>query len=202
MTADPIWIGRFRVSGAAAAAVYGVTAFYTVRVLFSESTGAGSRDSFSVIGRGEWPLRYFCAFVLYGEITIFRLDRLRLGKTQINLVLHSACTIFVDMMEFLETYHLVGIVVGAATFLIIGVFHPFVIKGEYYFGVRCWWAFAVSGVAALAASLWVENLILSILLAVWGASSLWGIGELFEQRERVAKGWFPKREKKNRRGGR
>ena len=86
-------------------------------------------------------------------------------------------------MEFLETYHLVGIVVGAATFLIIGVFHPFVIKGEYYFGVRCWWAFAVSGVAALAAS-------------------LWGIGELFEQRERVAKGWFPKREKKNRRGGR
>ena len=62
--------------------------------------------------------------------------------------------------------------------------------------------FAVSGVAALAASLWVENLILSILLAVLGASSLWGIGELFEQRERVAKGWFPKREKKNRRGGR
>ena len=46
------------------------------------------------------------------------------------------------------------------------------------------------------------SLILSILLAVWGASSLWGIGELFEQRERVAKGWFPKREKKNRRGGR
>ena len=118
------------------------------------------------------------------------------------------------MMEFLETYHLVGIVVGAATFLIIGVFHPFVIKGEYYFGVRCWWAFAVSGVAALAASLWVENLILSILLAVWGASSLWGIGQqdrenqVFypqrrrEHRERVAKGWFPKREKKNRRGGR
>lgn len=58
------------------------------------------------------------------------------------------------------------------------------------------------GRRGVAASLWVENLILSILLAVWGASSLWGIGELFEQRERVAKGWFPKREKKNRRGGR
>ena len=40
------------------------------------------------------------------------------------------------MMEFLETYHLVGIVVGAATFLIIGVFHQFVINGEYYFDVR------------------------------------------------------------------
>ena len=96
MTADPIWIGRFRVSGAAAAAVlvctHGVTAFYTVRVLFSESTGAGSRDSFSVIGRGEWQLRYFCAFALYGEMIIFRLDRLRLGKIQTSLFLPSACT--------------------------------------------------------------------------------------------------------------
>ena len=92
-----MWIGRFRVSGAAAAAVlvctHGVTAFYTVRVLFSESTGAGSRDSFSVIGRGEWQLRYFCAFALYGEMIIFRLDRLRLGRFQINLDLPSACTL-------------------------------------------------------------------------------------------------------------
>ncbi|MBQ5875082.1 MAG: DUF4491 family protein, partial [Alistipes sp.] len=30
---------------------------------------------------------------------------------------------------------------------------------------------------------------------VWGASSFWSIGELFEQRKRVEKGWFPKREK-------
>ena len=34
------------------------------------------------------------------------------------------------MMEFLDTYHLTGIVVGAATFLIIGIFHPIVIKGD------------------------------------------------------------------------
>ena len=95
------------------------------------------------------------------------------------------------VISFLSEYRLTGLTVGIFTFLIIGLFHPLVIKGEYYFGVRCWWAFAVSGVAALAASLWVENLILSILLAVWGASSLWGIGELFEQRERVRKGWFP-----------
>ena len=61
--------------------------------------------------------------------------------------------------------------------------------------MRCWWVFALSGVVTLGASLWVENPVLSILLAVWGASSFWSIGELFEQRERVAKGWFPKREK-------
>jgi hypothetical protein len=37
------------------------------------------------------------------------------------------------------------------------------------------------------------------LLAVWGASSFWSIGELFEQRKRVEKGWFPKRPEKKER---
>ena len=90
-----------------------------------------------------------------------------------------------------------GIIIGIATFLIIGLFHPLVIKGEYYFGVRCWWVFALMGVAAVAAALFVENVLISTLLAVWGASSFWSIGELFEQRKRVEKGWFPKREKRN-----
>lgn len=90
-----------------------------------------------------------------------------------------------------------GIIIGVATFLIIGLFHPLVIKGEYYFGVRCWWVFAVMGVATVAAALFVDDVLLSTLLAVWGASSFWSIGELFEQRKRVEKGWFPKREKKD-----
>lgn len=90
-----------------------------------------------------------------------------------------------------------GIIIGVATFLIIGLFHPLVIKGEYYFGVRCWWVFAVMGVAAVAAALFVDDVLLSTLLAVWGASSFWSIGELFEQRKRVEKGWFPKREKRD-----
>lgn len=89
-----------------------------------------------------------------------------------------------------------GLIIGVATFLIIGLFHPLVIKGEYYFGVRCWWVFALMGVAAVIGSVMVENVLVSTLLAVWGASSFWSIGELFEQRKRVAKGWFPKREKK------
>lgn len=95
-------------------------------------------------------------------------------------------------MEFLAHYHLTGIVIGVATFLIIGLFHPLVIKGEYYFGVRCWWVFLVMGLAAVAGSLAVGNLLWSTLLAVWGASSFWSIGELFEQREPVwPKGGFP-----------
>lgn len=88
-----------------------------------------------------------------------------------------------------------GIIIGVATFLIIGLFHPLVIKGEYYFGVKCWWVFLLVGIATIAASLMVDGVIASSLLAVVGASSLWSIGELFEQRKRVEKGWFPKREK-------
>lgn len=99
------------------------------------------------------------------------------------------------MMEFLTQYHLTGLTIGVATFLIIGLFHPLVIKGEYYFGVRCWWVFALMGAAAVAGSLCAENVLVSTLLAVWGASSFWSIGELFEQRKRVEKGWFPKRDR-------
>lgn len=99
-------------------------------------------------------------------------------------------------MEFLAHYNLTGLVIGAATFLIIGLFHPLVVKGEYHFGVRCRWFFLVMGIAAIAGSVAVRSLFWSTLLAVWGASSFWSIGELFEQRERVAKGWFPENPKR------
>lgn len=99
-------------------------------------------------------------------------------------------------MEFLAQYNLTGLVIGAATFLIIGLFHPMVTKGEYYFGVRIWWVFLVMGLAAIAGSIAWRHILWSTLLAVWGASSLWSIGELFEQRKRVAKGWFPKNPKR------
>ena len=101
-------------------------------------------------------------------------------------------------MDFLTTYHLTGLAIGVATFLIIGLFHPLVIKGEYYFGVRCWWVFALMGIGGVVGSIVVDNLLVSTLLAVWGASSFWSIGELFEQRKRVERGWFPKREKNQR----
>jgi hypothetical protein len=90
----------------------------------------------------------------------------------------------------------VGIVIGAGTFLIIGVFHPLVIKGEYHFGVRVWWAFLVVGLAALAGSLLTRGVIVQSLLGVLGFTSLWGINEVFHQRRRVEKGWFPKKAQK------
>ena len=89
--------------------------------------------------------------------------------------------------------HFTGFIIGIATFVIIGIFHPFVIKGEYYFGVSVWWLFLISGIISGIASIFVADILISTLLAVWSASSLWGIGELFEQRKRVEKGWFPAR---------
>lgn len=87
-----------------------------------------------------------------------------------------------------------GLIVGAGTFLVIGAFHPLVIKGEYYLGVRvCAWIFGICGAAAIAGSLLVDNIIGSAMLGVAGFSFLWSIHEVIEQRQRVAKGWFPKR---------
>ena len=48
------------------------------------------------------------------------------------------------------------------------------------------------GIGAIIASLCIAQVILSSLLGVIGASCLWSIGELFEQKKRVDKGWFPK----------
>jgi uncharacterized membrane protein YuzA (DUF378 family) len=84
-----------------------------------------------------------------------------------------------------------GIITAVVTFLIIGLFHPLVIKGEYYFGTKIWWWFGVFGILFLVASLVVDSMILSIVAGVIGCSCLWSILEVFEQRERVRKGWFP-----------
>lgn len=99
-------------------------------------------------------------------------------------------------MHWVETYHLTGILTGLMTFLIIGLFHPLVIKGEYYFGTKCWWVFALLGIAGIFGSLYsYENGLVSASCGVFAFSSFWSIGELFEQKKRVKKGWFPKREK-------
>ena len=91
-----------------------------------------------------------------------------------------------------------GIIIGVATFLIIGLFHPLVIKAEYYIGVKSWWIFLLFGILSATASLLVENLIVSILLGVVAFSSFWSIGEVFQQKKRVEKGWFPENPKKRR----
>jgi hypothetical protein len=95
------------------------------------------------------------------------------------------------MMQFIENLRLSGLIIGVATFLIIGLFHPLVIKAEYYWGTRCWWIFMLLGIAGIAGSVAAGNILVSALCGVFAFSSLWAIKELFEQQKRVKKGWFP-----------
>ncbi|MGB8452672.1 MAG: DUF4491 family protein [Anaerocolumna sp.] len=85
-----------------------------------------------------------------------------------------------------------GILIGIITFLIIGVFHPIVIKCEYYFGKKIWPAFLAAGILGIVLSLIINSLLFSCIAGVFGFSSLWAIHEIIEQEERVKKGWFPK----------
>ena len=96
------------------------------------------------------------------------------------------------MMEWFTDHRLAGIIIGICTFLIIGLFHPIVVKAEYYWGTRCWWIFLLLGLAGIVLSLMVSSIILSTLAGVFAFSSFWTIKEVFEQEERVKKGWFPK----------
>ncbi|WP_281642131.1 DUF4491 family protein [Hoylesella loescheii] len=88
-------------------------------------------------------------------------------------------------------FYFTGIIIAVSTFLIIGIFHPIVIKVEYYWGTRLWWIFLVLGLITIMVALLIANVIVSSILGVIGASLLWSIGELFEQKKRVERGWFP-----------
>jgi hypothetical protein len=99
-------------------------------------------------------------------------------------------------MEVIANYNLTGVLIGISTFLIIGLFHPIVIKCEYYFGTRCWWAFLIVGIISLSFSILLKEVLFSSLLAVFSFSSFWSILEIFEQKKRVEKGWFPQNPKR------
>ena len=92
--------------------------------------------------------------------------------------------------------HYTGIIIAICTFLIIGIFHPLVIKTEYYTGTRLWWLYLLLGIICVCCAICISDVFLSSILGVLGASFLWSIGELFSQKKRVEKGWFPKNPKR------
>lgn len=100
------------------------------------------------------------------------------------------------MLDLLETYHLSGLFIGICTFLIIGIFHPIVVKAEYYWGTKSWWIFLILGIVGVILSVMIHDIIWSSLLGVFSFSSFWTIKEVFEQEDRVKKGWFPKNPKR------
>jgi hypothetical protein len=80
-----------------------------------------------------------------------------------------------------------GFLIGIAAFVVIGSFHPLVIKLEYYYGKKVWWALLIPSILLIAASLFVGE-ILSIIFGVLGAGFLWSTFEIFWQHTRAMKG--------------
>ncbi len=88
-----------------------------------------------------------------------------------------------------------GIIIAFSSLFIIGIFHPIVIKGEYYFSEKIWPLFLVAGLLLCVFSVFTSGIV-SVILALTGSACLWSIKELKEQTKRVEKGWFPKNERR------
>ena len=84
-----------------------------------------------------------------------------------------------------------GLIIGAITFLLIGLFHPIVIKSEYFLRTRSWILFLIGGFIFAGISIFVKNTYGSLIAGVVSCCCFWSIKELFEQEIRVLKGWFP-----------
>ena len=85
----------------------------------------------------------------------------------------------------------IGIITGAAVFLIIGICHPIVIKMEYYWGKRSWWILLAGGLIFATISLFVYDTAGATILGAAAFSCFWGIHEILAQEMRVIRGWFP-----------
>ncbi len=89
-----------------------------------------------------------------------------------------------------------GIAIAACSLIVIGACHPLVIKTEYHTGTKLWWVFLIVGLACLGIALFIHNDIISAFMGIIGGSMLWSIRELFQQKKRVERGWFPKKPNK------
>lgn len=84
-----------------------------------------------------------------------------------------------------------GLLIGILTLLIIGLGFPLVIRGEWAFGYLVWPYMLGIGILIIAASLFIQNDSLCVIVAVIGATFVWGSTELKEQAVRTELGWFP-----------
>jgi hypothetical protein len=89
--------------------------------------------------------------------------------------------------------YLHGLFAGLSALIIIGLFHPVVIKGEYHFGKCIWPFFLITGLGLITAACIISHVYLSIFLGITGFSCIWTIKELFDQEKRVERGWFPRK---------
>lgn len=83
--------------------------------------------------------------------------------------------------------HYQGLIIGFVVFATIGLFHPIVVKLEYYYGQKPKLLLAFIGICLIAISFFAE-ILLSIFLACLGFSCLWAALEIAKQGKRVIKG--------------
>ena len=89
-----------------------------------------------------------------------------------------------------------GLLLGLATFFIIGLGFVWVIRVERTLGYL-WWPYVMAaGLLVVLGSLFVLSDWGSALLGAVGASLVWGSTELKEQAIRAELGWFPFKGKK------
>lgn len=96
----------------------------------------------------------------------------------------------------MENFYYTGPLFGLFAFLIIGIFHPIVIKMEYHLGKKSWWILFFPGLIFITLSLFGNNT-WSIVLGVLGFSCLWSTHEIFKQHERVIQGRAKKNPNRN-----
>ncbi|SHG87467.1 protein of unknown function [Thermosyntropha lipolytica DSM 11003] len=90
--------------------------------------------------------------------------------------------------------NLTGILFGLLVFLTIGIYHVLVVKIEYHLGTWPWILFLLLGLVCIYLSLVSTDETCSIFWGYFGFINLWTIRELFEQRRRVKKGWYPSKD--------
>lgn len=84
-----------------------------------------------------------------------------------------------------------GILIGLLSFVIIGIFHPVVIKAEFYCGKKSARWFLAAGIFFCGVSFYIPSVFWSALSGLLGFTNLWSITEVVAQEKRVQKGWFP-----------
>ena len=100
-------------------------------------------------------------------------------------------------MQIFDILYFKGLLIGAVSFLMIGVFHPIVISVEYYFGKKVWPVFLIFGIITAGISLFLNNDILSIILGVFAFGAFWSTFEIFQQEKRVKSGRAKKNPRRN-----
>ena len=89
-----------------------------------------------------------------------------------------------------------GLVMGSTMILAAGLGHVLVIKWEYYWGTKMWPGLFAIGSLPVIISIFIDSALLSGIFGIFGAVLIWGVLELFRQRKRVERGWFPRNPKR------